>query len=133
MTLVDTSVWIDFFNGVRSDGTDRLALLLENEPVLLGDLIYCEVLQGFRFDRDVEKARRLLRNLRRVQLVDFEIAEQAATNFRQLRRQGITVRKTVDMLIATWCIENDVALLHNDRDFSTIAQYLPLREDSLGD
>jgi predicted nucleic acid-binding protein len=130
MTLVDTSVWIDFFNGVRAVWTDRLAHLLENEPVLLGDLIYCEVLQGFRYDRDVEAARRLLRNLRRVQLVDFEIAEEAAANFRRLRRQGITVRKTVDMIIATWCVENDVALLHNDRDFSTIAQHLPLREDA---
>ena len=132
MILVDTSVWIDFFNGIRSDRTDRLADLLKNEPVLLGDLIYCEVLQGFRFDRDMETAQRLLRNLQRVRLVDFEIAEDAAANFRHLRRQGVTIRKTVDMLIATWCISNNVVLLHNDRDFSMIAQHLPLKEDCLG-
>ena len=127
MILVDSSVWIDYFRGTPTPQTDFLDALLGREPILIGDLILAEVLQGFSSDRDFEQARTLLGALEVVPLGGAAIAIQAARNFRTLRALGITVRKTIDTLIATSCIEHDHALLFSDRDFDPFVRYLGLR------
>lgn len=127
MILVDASVWIDYFRGTPTPQTDFLDALLGREPILIGDLILAEVLQGFSSDRDFEQARTLLGALEVVPLGGAAIAIQAARNFRTLRALGITVRKTIDTLIATSCIEHDHALLFSDRDFDPFVRYLGLR------
>jgi predicted nucleic acid-binding protein len=127
LILVDSSVWIDYFNGTTTAQTDKLDGLLGREPLAIGDLILTEVLQGFADDRDFNQAKRMLTTLLVVELGGEEIAIQAAKNFRVLCRRGITVRKTIDTVIATRCIEDGYALLHNDRDFDPFAKHLGLR------
>jgi predicted nucleic acid-binding protein len=127
LILVDSSVWIDYFKGMRNSQTDQLDNLLSREPLAIGDLILTEVLQGFSDDRAFREARRLLTALTVVELGGREIAIQAAQNFRELRKLGVTVRKTIDTIIATRCIEGQYELLHNDRDFDPFAKYLGLR------
>lgn len=127
MILVDSSVWIDYFRGMRSSETDRLDALLDNEPVATGDLVLAEVLQGFRSAQDFKQGKKLLTSLPIIDLVGGEIAIQAAANFRILRSQGITIRKTVDTLIATSCIEKGLTLLYSDRDFDPFVEHLGLR------
>jgi len=125
--LVDSSVWIDYFRGTDSTAADRLDLLLQTEPLAIGDLILAEVLQGFTKERDFAEARKLLTALEVVTLGGEAIAIEAARNHRRLRALGFTVRKTIDTLIATWCIENDGILLHNDRDFDAFQKHLGLQ------
>ncbi len=127
MILVDTSVWIDYFNGVINKQTETLDRLLSEKSVLIGDIILTEVLQGFDSDKEFRWAKQALDPLDCVHLGGKPLAIKAASNFRFLRSKGITIRKTVDMLIGTWCIEHDVELLHNDKDFDQIATQLPLR------
>jgi predicted nucleic acid-binding protein len=127
MLLVDTTVWIDYFTGVETPQTDYLNSILETTPILVGDLILAEVLQGFRQDDDFEKARRALGKFLQASLVGSDLAIQSARNDRTLRQKGVTVRKTIDNLIATYCLENDHELLHNDSDFDGYEQYLGLR------
>ena len=127
MILVDSSVWVDYFKGTITVQTTRLDGLLGSEPLAIGDLILTEVLQGFHDDRDFHQARRMLTALTVVELGGQDIAIQAAKNFRTLRRKGVTVRKTIDTVIATHCIENGYELLHNDRDFDPFAKHLGLR------
>jgi predicted nucleic acid-binding protein len=127
MLVVDTSVWIDYFNGVENSQTDFLHLALENTPILIGDLILAEVLKGFRHDPDFEKVRRTLGKFIQESMVNPALAVQSARNYRFLRQKGITIRKTIDSLIATFCIENDHQLLHNDSDFDGYEEYLGLR------
>ena len=126
MILVDSSVWIDYFNGVASEQTNRLDQLLDREPLAIGDLILAEVLQGFTSDRDFESARTMLTALTVIELGGEEIAIQAARNFRLLRKRGVTVRKTIDAVIATRCIQDGHTLLHSDRDFDAFVLYLGL-------
>lgn len=126
MTLVDSSVWIDYFNGAPTPETDRLHELLASAPVAVGDLILTEVLQGFRRDRDYETARELLTGLPVLTLLGPEQALRCAESFRALRRRGITVRKTADVIIATYCIEHGLPLLHADRDFEPFHEHLGL-------
>lgn len=126
MILTDTSVWIDYFNGVSSWQTDQLDHALAEETVLMGDIILAEILQGFDRESDYTIAKEALDPLECVNLGGKEIAIKTAVNFRFLRSKGITIRKTVDMIIASWCIENGVRLLHNDTDFDQIAKQLPL-------
>lgn len=126
MILVDSSVWIDFFRGKASPQTDTLDALLGREPLLIGDLILAEVLQGFTTDRDFDRAHRLLGSLDLIEIGGHDIAVQAARNFRTLRGLGVTVRKTIDTLIATRCIESGIALLHSDRDFDAFVEHLGL-------
>lgn len=126
MILVDSSVWIDYFRGQITPQTDRLDGLLGAQMLLVGDLILAEVLQGFSHQRDFNQARRLLESFEIVVLSNPLLAVQAARNFRQLWAHGITVRKTIDTVIATWCIENDHALLHSDRDFDAFEKHLGL-------
>jgi len=127
LILVDSSVWIDFFRGVDTSGALRLREILRKEEVLVGDLILVEVLQGFRDEREATVAGELLDRFDQVAIVDARIARQAAAYYRQLRRQGITVRKTIDLLIATRCIDKGWWLLHNDRDFEPLRRHLGLR------
>ena len=127
MILVDSSVWIDYFRGTATPQTEKLDGLLSSEPVAVGDLILTEVLQGFGSERDFNEARRLLTSLLVVELGGQDIAIQAARNFRVLRAQGVTIRKTIDIIIATRCIESGFTLLHSDRDFDPFVQHLGLR------
>lgn len=127
MILVDSSVWIDYFNGRITAETDYLHTLLGTEPVAIGDLIYTEVLQGFRQDSDYRTARSLFDNFTMYEMLGTTRALAAANNYRQLRKRGITVRKTIDTIIATFCIEHDIPLLFSDRDFVPFVQHLGLR------
>ncbi|MDQ1471427.1 MAG: hypothetical protein QOJ99_2907 [Bryobacterales bacterium] len=124
---MDSSVWIDYFNGVVTPKTAKLDSLLGHETLTIGDLILTEVLQGFAEERDFNDARKLLLTLD-MELGGKEIAIQAANNFRALRSLGITIRKTMDTIIATRCIESGYHLLHSDRDFEPFAKHLGLRE-----
>lgn len=127
MILVDTSVWIDYFNGIDNKQTDSLDRMLSEHTVLLGDIILTEILQGFDSDKEFKLVKKALNPLSCAHLGGEPLAIKAASNFRFLRSKGITIRKTVDMLIGSWCIEHQVELLHNDRDFDLIATKLPLQ------
>ena len=127
MILVDSSVWADYFKGTITAQTTRLDGLLGNEPLAIGDWILTEVLQGFHDDRDFNQARRMLTAFTVVELGGQDVAIQAAKNSRTLRRKGVTVRKTIDTVIATRCIESGYELLHNDPDFDPFAKHLGLR------
>ena len=127
MILVDTSVWIDYFNGVENKHTESLDQILSEQSVLLGDIILTEILQGFDSDKEFRLAKQALEPLDCVHLGGKSLAIKAASNFRFLRSKGVTIRKTVDMLIGSWCIEHEVELLHNDKDFDQIATQLPLQ------
>ena len=126
MTIVDTSVWIDYFNGAPTRETALLDELLGVEPIVIGDIILVEVLQGFDTERDVREARAALDRLLFQPMVGRDVALAAVRNYRALRARGVTVRNTIDMLIATFCIENGHRLLHADRDFVPIAEHLGL-------
>jgi predicted nucleic acid-binding protein len=125
--LVDSSVWIDFFRGADTPQVERLDGLLSRERIAVGDLILAEVLQGLRSDKDFEQARRTLEACELVELGGRDMAVKAAKNFRRLRELGVTVRKTVDTLIATKCIEAGLSLLHADRDFDPFSIHLGLK------
>ncbi len=125
--LVDSSVWIDYFNGAVTLQTNHLDDVLGRELIVTGDLIIAEVLQGFRLDKDYKLARNALLKLPVFEMVGPHIAEKSAVNYRILRKSGIAVRKTIDCLIATFCIENDLTLLHSDRDFDSFEQHLGLQ------
>ena len=127
MILVDSSVWIDYFRGLPTPQTDKLDALLGSEPLATGDLVLTEVLQGFGSDRDFNQAKKLLTSLIVVDLAGQDIAIQAARNFRVLRTLGVTVRKTIDTVIATRCIESGFTLLYSDRDFDPFVHHLGLR------
>lgn len=127
VTLIDSSVWIDYFNGRSTPETERLDELLGVEPVALGDLILVEVLQGFRRNNDYETAKALLTALTVFDLLGKDMAIRCAENFRYLRKKGITIRKTVDAVIATFCVENDLPLLHSDKDFEPFHKHFRLR------
>jgi predicted nucleic acid-binding protein len=127
LILVDSSVWIDYFRGSITAQTEKLDQLLSSEPLAIGDLILTEVLQGFDDERDFNKARKMLTALTVVELGGQGTAIQAARNFRALRKRGVTVRKTIDTVIATRCIESGYDLLHSDRDFDPFVNHLGLR------
>ncbi len=126
MIVVDSSVWTDFFNGVSSPEVERLDGLLGVTPLAIGDLILVEVMQGFRNERDVATARQLFRSLALLPMLGGSNAWKAAENYRQLRSRGITVRKTIDGIIATACIEANLPLLFSDRDFVPYVEHLGL-------
>lgn len=127
MILVDSSVWIDYFRGTATPQAEKLDSLLGIEPIATGDLILTEVLQGFVSDRDFKQAKKLMTSLVIVELVGLNTALQAARNFRVLRSLGVTVRKTIDTVIATRCIESGLPLLYSDRDFDPFVEHLGLR------
>jgi predicted nucleic acid-binding protein len=127
LILVDSSVWIDYFKGAATEQTEKLDQMLGREPLAIGDLMLAEVLQGFARERDFSEAKKLLTSLMVVELCGEEIAIRAAGNFRTLRNLGVTVRKTIDTIIATRCIQDGYDLLHNDRDFEPFVTHLGLR------
>ena len=127
MILVDSSVWIDYFRGTASPEVEKLDTLLGTEPVATGDICLTEVLQGFGSEREFTQARALLMSLLIVDLGGKDVAIQAAKNFRALRALGVTVRKTIDTVIATRCIEGGFSLLYSDRDFDPFVEHLGLR------
>jgi len=125
--LVDSSVWIDLLNNVVTGPVRRLRALIPTTPLLIGDLILCEVLQGLRIEAQARLVERSLRRFEAVSLIDPELAVKAAANYRFLRRRGITVRKTIDLIIGTFCIERGHLLLHSDRDFAPMESLLGLQ------
>ncbi len=127
MILVDSSVWIDYFRGTRDPHSDRLDSLLGSEPLAIGDLILAEVLQGCDADADFNRVNDLLGSLIIVELGGKEIAVQAAKNLRILRAKGVTIRQTIDTIIATRCISDGLSLLYRDKDFDPFVRYLGLR------
>jgi len=127
MIFVDSSVWIDYFNGRITKQTNILDSLVGDELIIVGDIILTEVLQGFRQDKDFNKARELLDCFIFKEMLGMDIAVESAKNYRILRKKGLTVRKTIDVIIATFCIENDLPLLHSDRDFRAMEEHLALR------
>lgn len=128
MIAVDSSVWIDFLNGHDDSHVWRLRAALGTEEIIVGDLMLCEVLQGLDSERAARNVETLLRRFEIVAMAGEAIAVAAARNFRILRRRGITIRMTIDLLIGTWCIQNRIPLLHNDGDFRPMARYLGLIE-----
>lgn len=127
MVVVDTTVWVDYFNGVQSTQVDRLDRLLGERLLLIGDLVLAELLQGFASDAVAQQALELIQPLEFVEMAGRDVAIESARNYRRLRRKGATVRKTIDMLIGTFCLMNDHELLHDDRDFDVMARHLGLR------
>ncbi len=128
MIVVDSSVWIDFLRGREAPHVRRLRAVLGADEIVVGDLMLCEVLQGLASERAAGEVEALLRRFEIVSMVGDAIAIAAARNFRFLRRRGITIRKTIDLLIGTWCIEHRRPLLHNDSDFRPMARFLGLIE-----
>src|SRR5699024_2088822 len=118
---------IDYLRGAQTRQTEHLDNMLGIDPIGIGDLILAEVLQGIDADKDFRKVLRLLSNLDLVELGGFDVAVQAARNFRTLRKKGITVRKTIDCIIATRCIMDNIILLHNDKDFHPFVEYFGLK------
>jgi len=125
--LVDSSVWIDHLRNKITAPVSSLRSLISREELLVGDLILCEVLQGLRSDAEAKLVEDALREFPIVSLLDAELAVKAAANYRCLRSQGFTVRRTIDLIIATFCIERRHLLLHGDRDFTPMARFLGLR------
>ena len=126
MIVADTSAWIDYFNGASAPHVDILDHELLINRIVIGDLIIAELLQGFRDEKNYKIAKQIIDSLEYYDLGGKDIAFKAANNFRTLRKKGITVRKTIDMIIGTFCIENDFALIHNDKDFEPLEKYLGL-------
>jgi predicted nucleic acid-binding protein len=127
MILVDSSVWIAYFNGQKTAQTERLDVSLGNTPIVMGDLILTEVLQGFQNDRDFRTARDLLLRLPFMPMGGQVMALESAANYRFLRKKGVTVRKTIDVMIGTFCIHHRLPLLHDDRDFDPMVTFLGLK------
>jgi len=125
--LVDTSVWIDYFNGTDNQHTDALDSALEEGTVAIGDLIFLEIPQGFKNDKDYNRAKATLESLDQYEMFGHSMALKSAENYRTLRKKGITIRKTTDVIIATFCIENQIPLLFSDRDFIPFTENLGLR------
>ncbi len=127
MIFLDSSVLIDYFNGTQSWQVNVLDDILGKEIVVLGDYVLAEVLQGFRNDKEYSRAKTILQSFPCYDICGEQIAIQSAENYRYLRKKGITVRKTIDVIISTFCIENDLILLHNDKDFVQCERYLGLQ------
>jgi predicted nucleic acid-binding protein len=127
MIVVDSSVWIDYFNGKKTPQTDWLDSSLGNTPLIVGDFVLTEVLQGFQSDKDFKSARDLLLGMPFMAMGGRDVALQSAINYRVLRKKGVTVRKTIDVMIGTFCIHYRLPLLHDDRDFDPMVKFLGLK------
>ena len=127
MILIDSSVWIDYFNGQVTPETNKLDILLGVKPLGIGDLILTEVLRGFRSDLDYQTAKKLMLTLSIFEMLGTDMAIQSADNFSILRKRGITVRKTADVIIASYCIEHNYSLLFADKDFLPFVAHLGLK------
>jgi predicted nucleic acid-binding protein len=127
MIVVDSSIWIAQLRNTDIPTIERLRRIEDNKNILVGDLVLLEVLQGARSEPQAKLIENALRQFEITQMMDNEMIAKAAANYRTLRKQGVTIRSTVDVIIATFCIEKNHTLLHNDRDFDPIAQYLGLQ------
>ncbi len=130
MVLVDSSVWINYFNGNSTWQTEILDQMLLQIPLLTGDLILTEVLQGFRKNNEYNKAKEIMSILSCKQMGGYELAIKSAENYRKLRKKGVTVRKTIDVIIGTFCINENIPLLHDDKDFEPMVEHLSLKSIS---
>ena len=128
MIVVDSSVWIDYFTGVQNKQSNLLDDTLGLNPVAIGDLILTEVLQGFRHDKDYRAARKLFEDVTIFDMLGKDRAIRSAENFRALRKKGVTVRKTADVIIASFCIDQKLPLLFSDKDFKPFVKHLGLAE-----
>ena len=126
MILVDTSVWISYFNGIDSPECDVLDRALDEGIAAIGDMVFLEILQGFKNDKDYKNTKQQLLKLDQYELFGHHMVEKCAKNYRLLRKKGITIRSTIDVIIATFCIENKLSLLFSDRDFLPFIQHLKL-------
>ena len=126
MVMVDTSVWIDYVNGTTNTQVEKLHSLLNSDRILIGDLIITELLQGFSTPRELKVIQNIISLLEYHDMVGRDIAEKSALNYNYLRKNGITVRKTIDVIIGTFCIENKIPLLHNNKDFVPMEKHLHL-------
>jgi len=127
MVIVDTSAWIEYFRDGVPTVVERVEKHLDKDLIGIGDLIYCEVLQGISRESERREVTELLHALPHYGMVGFEMAERSAANYRLLRTRGVTVRKTTDVLIGTFCVVHDFGLIHNDRDFDQMAMHIGLR------
>jgi len=127
MIFLDSTVLINYFNGKNNWQVQVLDSLLGKELVVIGDYVLTEVLQGFKSDKDFQKAKTILLSFPCFNIGGKEIAIQSAKNYRFLRKKGVTVRKTIDVMIATFCIQNNFTLLHNDKDFDPFSKFLNLK------
>jgi predicted nucleic acid-binding protein len=127
MVIVDTSAWVEFFKNGEPEIVNKVERCLKDELVAIGDLIYCEVMQGIRALREREKISALLLALPQYEMVGFRIAKKSAHNYRLLRERGVTIRKTMDVLIGTFCAENKIGIVHIDRDFDLMAAHIGLK------
>ncbi|HBA84005.1 MAG TPA: VapC toxin family PIN domain ribonuclease [Verrucomicrobia bacterium] len=127
MVIVDTSAWIEFFQNANSEVAQKVDQALEQDLIGIGDLIYCEVMQGLYHAEQQDRISKLLLSLPQFEMVGFQIAAKSASNYRRLRTKGVTIRKTIDVLIGTFCAENGHHLIHNDRDFDLMASHIGLK------
>lgn len=127
MILIDSSVWIDYFNGIKTVRTGWLDSALGYEPIILGDLILAEVLRGFQNEKDFNTAHNVLSAFPCMEMAGRTMAVKSAKNYRYLRKKGVNVKKTIDVMIGTFCIYHRVTLLHDDRDFDPLEKYLHLK------
>ena len=127
MIFLDSTVLIDYFNGKNNRQVEILDSLLGIELIVIGDYVLTEVLQGFKSDKDFRKAKTIMLSFPCLEIGGKEMAIKSAKNYRLLRKKGVTFRKTIDTMIATFCIENDYTLLHNDKDFEPFEKYLKLK------
>ncbi len=126
MVIVDTSAWIEYFRGGLPRIVNKVDLCLEQDLVGIGDLVYCEVMQGIRSPRERADVSTLLLSLPLFDMVGFTMAEKSAANYRLLRSKGVTVRKTIDVLIGTFCADHGLQLVHHDSDFDLMAKHIGL-------
>jgi predicted nucleic acid-binding protein len=131
MVIVDTSAWIEFFRNSASPVVHQVDTCLEKNLVGIGDLIFCEIVQGIKLKQERDRVSSLLLSLPRYDMVGFRIAKKAASNYRLLQSKGLTIRKTIDVIIGTFCAENGFTLIHNDRDFDAMASAINLRTYSM--
>lgn len=127
MILVDSSVWISYLNLVSTKESEFLDQVLGKTPVLIPDLVYTEILQGYRDDRAFFETQVFLDEFPFLIIGDKELAIKSAQNYRKLRKKGITIRKTIDTYIATYCISKNIPLLHSDKDFEPFVEQLGLK------
>jgi len=126
MVIIDTSAWVEYFRDGEPSVVNKVDGLLDLELVGVGDLVYCEIMQGIASESQRRRVSALLTSLPGFNMVGFSIAEKAAANYRLLRSRGVAVRKTIDVIIGTFCAENHVQLVHHDRDFDLMAPYIGL-------
>jgi len=126
MVIIDTSAWIEYLKDGIPLVVKKVDQCLEQDQVGIGDLVYCEIMQGIRSHLDRNKVSSLLLSLPQFNMVGFSIAEKSAANYRLLRSKGVTVRKTIDVLIGTFCVEQGFKIIHHDSDFDLMAKHIGL-------